>query len=126
MSRLVNILFALVLLAALVIALDPQARRKAMDAVRDLEPTIQQLDDQIVLNLPSVEDPDLDVTSVPSPTPFAPPVADDDVQIPVTGDEDSSDEPIIQVNWDALGDSLRKFWVSLQNVKIDWSPDNSK
>lgn len=126
MSRLVNILFALVLLAALVIALDPQARRKALDAVRDLQPTIQQLDDQIVLDVPSVEDPDLDVTPVPSPTPFATPVVDDDVQIPVTGDEDSSDEPIIQVNWDALGDSLRKFWVSLQNVKINWSSENSK
>ena len=130
MSRLVNILFALVLLAALVIALDPQARRKALDAVRDLQPTIQQLDDQIVLDVPSVEDPEedpeLDVTPVPSPTPFATPVVDDDVQIPVTGDEDSSDEPIIQVNWDALGDSLRKFWVSLQNVKINWSSENSK
>ena len=126
MSRLLNLLFALVLLAALVIALDPETRRKALEAARDLQPTLEQLDDRIVVNVPTVGDPDLDGTPAPSPTPFASPVPDDGPQIPVTGDVDSSDEPVIQVNWDALGDRLRKLWVDLQSVKFDWSLENKK
>jgi len=51
---------------------------------------------------------------------------DDDKTIPNTGDEDSSDEPIIQVNWDALGDALRKFWDSLRNIKIDLNPNDNQ
>ena len=122
MSRLVNVLFALLLLAALVIALDPETRQKAIAAVRDLEPALNELDDRIVVNVPSLDLSDEDVT----PSPTLPPVVDEDRQIPVTGDEDSSDEPFIQVNWDALGDALRNLWDRLQNVEIDLDPSDNR
>ena len=126
MSRLVNVLFALLLLAALVIALDPEARQKAVAAVRDLEPALSELDDRILVNVPSVDLSDDDVTPSPTLTPFPTPVVDEDQQIPVTGDEDSSDEPFIQVNWDALGDALRNLWERLQNVEIDLDPNDNR
>ena len=120
--RIVNVLFALVLLIALVIALDPQSRRKAVETVRSWEPTLRQLDERVVVNVPSVN-----ITEQPStPVPTATAPVNNDEQIPVTGDEDSSNEPIIQVNWDALGDALRKFWVSLSQVKIDLNPGDNK
>ena len=97
MSRIANILFALVLLAALVIALDPNARRKAIETVRDLEPTFRQLNERIVVNAPDLDGTNQPATPVATSTPFATAVADEDKLIPVTGDEDSSDEPIIQV-----------------------------
>ena len=120
--RIVNIVFALVLLLALVIALDPQTRARAVETVRSWEPTLRELDDRVVLNLPPAGTPS---PSKPVPTPTA--FVDDDEQIPVTGDnEDSSDEPIIQVNWDALGDSLREFWVSLSQIRFDLNPKDNK
>ena len=122
MSRLVNVLFALLLLAALVIALDPETRQKAIAAVRSLEPALSELDDRIALNLPSLDMSDEDVT----PSPTLTPVVDEDRQIPVTGDEDSSHEPFIQVNWDALGDALRNLWERLQNVEIDLNPNDNR
>lgn len=122
MSRLVNVLFALLLLAALVIALDPETRQKAVAAVRDLEPALSELDERIVVNVPSVDLSDEDVT----PSPTLTPVVDEDRQIPVTGDDDSSDEPFIQVNWDALGDALRDLWERLQNVEIDLDPNDNR
>ena len=120
--RIVNLLFALVLILALVIALDPQARAKAVETVRSWEPTLRQLDDKVVVNVPSIGTP---LSSTPAPTPTA--FAQDDEQIPVTGsNEDQSKEPIIQVNWDALGEALRNFWASLKNVKIDMAPKDNK
>ena len=115
MSRFVNVLFALLLLAALVIALDPEARQKAVAAVRDLEPALSELDEKIVVNNPSTD-------ATPSPTLDG----EDDRQIPVTGEEDSSDEPFIQVNWDALGDALRDLWARLQNIEIDLNPNDNR
>lgn len=126
MSRIGSLLFALLLLAALIIALDPQARQKAAAAVQDLEPTLKKLDDRIVVNAPTLTVPGQSSTPMPTSTPFPTATADPDEQIPVTGDEDSSDEPIIQVNWDALGDALREFWVNLRNVKIDTTPGDNK
>lgn len=126
MSRIFNILFALLLLAALVIALDPQARQKAIAAVRDLEPTLKQLDDRIVVNVPTLTVPDRSSTPMPTSTPFATATAQPGERIPVTGEEDSSDEPFIQVNWDALGDALKEFWASLQNVRIDTESGDNK
>lgn len=126
MSRLVNIIFALVLLAALVIALDPRARARATEMVRDWEPTLKQLDDRVILNPPSIDDPDQPSTPVPTSTPFPTEVAADDEQIPVTGDEDSSNEPFIQVNWDAIGDALKEFWASLSEVEIDLTPNDNR
>ncbi|HEX5840479.1 MAG TPA: hypothetical protein VFY26_21750 [Anaerolineales bacterium] len=126
MSRLANVLFALLLLAALVIALDPETRQKAVAAVRDLEPALSELDDRIVVSVPSLDLSDEDVTPSPTLTPFSTPVVDEDRQIPVTGDEDSSDEPFIQVNWDALGDALRNLWERLQNVEIDLDPSDNR
>jgi hypothetical protein len=115
----------LALLIALVVAVDPNARRKAAEVVQNLEPTVRKLDDTVVVNVPSV-DVDVDTvgptsTPVPTATPFATAIADDD-----DFDEDSSDEPIIVVNWDALGDSLRNFWESLKQVKIDINPRDNK
>ena len=122
MSRLLNVLFALLLLAALVIALDPETRQKAIAAARGLEPALSELDDRIVANVPSLDPLDEDVT----PSPTLTPVVDEDRPIPVTGDEDSSDEPFIQVNWDALGDALRNLWERLQNVEIDLDPSDNR
>ena len=124
MSRLVNMLFALVLIAALVIALSPEARQQAADAVEDLEPTLRQLDDRVIVNIPALDVSEQVSTPVPSPTPFV--ENDDDVvQIPVTGAEDSSDEPFIVINWDAIGDALRNFWERLRTVEIDLTPDDN-
>lgn len=126
MSKLVNVLFALVLLLALVIVLSPEARQQAAEAVEDLEPTLRELDERVIVNVPSFDVSDQAEVVVPTPTPFRTPVVEDDVQIPVTGDEDSSDEPIIIVNWDALGDALRKFWERLRNVEINLNPDDNR
>lgn len=125
MSRIISVIFALALLIALVVAVDPNARRKAEEVVQNFEPAFHKLDDTVVVNVPSV-DVDVDTgkpTSTPAPTatPFATPVTDDD-----DFDEDSSDEPIIVINWDALGDSLRNFWESLKQVKIDINPRDNK
>jgi hypothetical protein len=123
LSRLVNVLFALVLLVALVIALDPQSRRKATEAFQAWEPTLKQLDNRIVVNAPPLlSTPD----RTPTPLPTATAVVENDDQIPVTGEQDSSKQPIIQVNWDALGDALRQFWVSLSKIKIDVTPKDTK
>jgi hypothetical protein len=112
------LLFALVLLAALVIALDPQARRKAVETVQSWQPTLKQLDDRVVVNVPSISTPGTSSTSVATATV----VADQDEQIPVTGGDDTDQKPIIQINWDALGDALRQFWVKLSQVKIEFNP----
>ena len=122
MSRIVNLLFALVLLAALVIALDPNTRRKAIETVQSWEPELRQLNDRVVVNVPSIRTPQNGSTSVPTATA----VADNDEQIPVTGDTDTENKPFIQVNWDALGDALRQFWVSLSNIKIDLTTKDNK
>lgn len=125
MSRVVSLLFALALIVALVVALDPNARRKAADIVQDLEPILKKWDDTIIVNAPLMNPADQTSTPVPTPTPFPTPVADADGFIPNTGDEDSSDEPIIVINWDALGDSLRKLWESLK-VKININPPEGR
>ena len=118
MSRIVNLLFALALIIALVIALDPNARRKAADVVQNLEPILKKWDDTIIVNAPSIEPADPTPIAVPTKTPFPTPAVDNN------NNEDSSDEPIITINWDALGDSLRKLWESLK-VRIDINtPDN--
>ena len=123
MNRIVNLLFALVLLAALVIALDPQARRKAVETVQSWQPTLKQLDDRVVVNVPSISTPGTSSTPVPTATV----VADQDEQIPVTGANDTNQKPIIQINWDALGDALRQFWVKLSQVKIAFNaPKDNK
>ena len=126
MNRVASLLFALVLIVALVIAIDPGARQRAVAFVQRLEPTLQKWDDTIVVNIPSIDVSDSPVTPVPTSTPIPTPLADaDDEIIPNTG-EDSSDEPIIQINWDALGDSLRNFWESLRNIKIDLNPNDNQ
>ena len=125
MNRIVNLLFALVLLAALVIALDPQARRKAAETVQSWQPTLKQLDDRVVVNVPSISTPGTSSTPLPTATVAAD--ADQDEQIPVTGGDDTNQKPIIQINWDALGDALRQFWVKLSQVKIEFNaPKDNK
>ncbi|MGE5464985.1 MAG: hypothetical protein ACM3PS_16595 [Syntrophothermus sp.] len=118
-----NLLFALVLLAALVIAVDPQSRQKAVAAVRRWEPTLKQWNERVVVNVPSVSTPD----RLSTPIPTATVVADDNEQIPVTGgDEDANRQPIVTINWKALGDAFREFWVSLSQVKINLTPKDNK
>jgi hypothetical protein len=124
LSRIVNILFALVLLAALVIALDPNSRRKAIETVRSWEPELRQLNDRVVINLPATSTPAVGTTPIPTATTIAD--ADQDEQIPVTGDAENSNKPFIQVNWDVLAENLKQFWVSLSNVKIDLTPRDNK
>ena len=130
MSRLVNVLFALILIVALVLAVSPEARQQAADTVEDLEPTLRQLDERVIVNIPSLDVSEQVSTPVPSPTPFATPLVlveedDDVIQIPVTGEEDSSDEPFIVINWDAIGDALRNFWERLRTVEIDLTPEDN-
>jgi hypothetical protein len=123
MSRFASVLFALALLIALVVVVDPNARRKAEEVVQNFGAAWRSSDDTVVVNVPSVDVEATEPTStaVPTATPFAT-TADDDNDF----DEDSSDEPIIIVNWDALGDSLRNFWESLKEIKIDIHPrDNN-
>jgi hypothetical protein len=109
-----------------VILVDPNARAKASALVK-------KWDDTVVVNVPSVSvatsTPSSAIASrVPSATPVPTEILDnaDNKTIPNTGDEDSSDEPIIQVNWDALGNALRKFWDSLRNIKINVNPSDNK
>jgi len=122
----VNVLFALALLIALVIALVPSARQKAAEVVRNLEPTLQKWDDTIIVNAPSINVSNQPSTPAATLTPAPTAVAGNDEIIPNTGDEDSGERPIIQINWDALGDALRKFWNSLLNIKIDLNPNDNK
>lgn len=124
MSRIVNVLFALVLLAALVIALDPQSRSKAEAAVRSWEPTFRQWNKSVVVNVPSVSVNTSNERETPVPT--ATVVANNGKQIPVTGDENATNKPIVQVNWDALGVALKQFWTSLANIKIDFHFKDNK
>jgi len=111
-------LFALVLIVALVIALDPQVRQRAIETVQSWQPELKQMDEKVVVNIPSLGTPG--PTSTPLST--VTPLASSDKQIPVTGDNDTSNEPIIQINWDALGNAAREFWVKLSQVKIEYKP----
>ncbi len=118
MSRLGNLLIALILLVLLVIVLDPSARQKATALVNKWNHTI-------VVNAPSVNDSDESSTPVPTLTPLPTAVADNET-IPNTGSDDTNNQPIIQVNWDALNAALRRFWDSLRNIKIDLNPSDNK
>ena len=120
MSRIGSLLLALLLVAALVIALNPQARSQAVETVRRW-----QLDSKIVVNAPTINTPVV-IASTPIPTVTPMVDADDDDQSPVTGDQDTSDEPIIQVNWDALGNAIRQFFVKLSEVRIEFNPNPPK
>lgn len=126
MFRIGNVLFALLLLAALVIAFDPESRQKAVAAIQGLEPVLSDLRERVVTNVPSIDPSEDDLTPSPTPTSFPTPVADEDIQIPVTGDEDSSDEPFIQVNWDALDDALNNLWERIKSIEIDLNPNDNR
>ena len=127
MNRLVNLLFALILIIALVIALDPASRQRAGVWLQRMEPTLQKWDERIIVNIPSIRVSNQSLTPGPTQTPIPTPLVnnDDDEIIPNTGD-DSSNEPVIQINWDALGDALRDFWESIRNIKIDLNPNDNK
>ena len=122
MSRLIAVL---ILIVIIVLAVNPEARQKAVNF-------INRADDRVVVvTTPSADDDDVTATPVVrTPVPTSTAILDnDDKIIPNTGvddSEDSSDEPIIQVNWDALADTLRKFWDSLRNIKIDMNPRDNK
>ena len=117
MSRIGSLLLALLLVAALVIVVNPQARSKAVETVQRW-----QLDSKIVVNAPSINTPvGIASTPIPTVTPFA--NANNDGQIPVTGDQSTGNEPILQVNWDALGNAIQQFFVKLSEVKIEFKPN---
>ena len=117
MSRIGSLLLVLLLVAALVIALNPQARSKAVETVQRW-----QLDSKIVVNAPSINTPVV-IASTPAPTVTPIMDTDNDEQIPVTGEQSPGNEPIIQVNWDALGNAIRQFFVKLSEVKIEFNPN---
>jgi len=121
------LLFALILIIALVIALDPASRQRAGVWLQRMEPTLQKWDERIIVNIPSIRVSNQSLTPGPTQTPIPTPLVnnDDDEIIPNTGD-DSSNEPVIQINWDALGDALRDFWESIRNIKIDLNPNDNK
>ena len=125
MNRLVSLLFAVILLIVLVILVDPNARAKASALVRSW-------DDRIVVNVPSVSvatsTPSSSITTrLPAATPVPTEILDnDDATIPDTGGDENADQPIIQVNWDALGNALRNFWDSLRNIKINLNTTDRK
>ncbi len=104
--RLGNLLVALVLLVLLLIIVDPNARQKAVAFANKLNHTV-------VVNAPSINDNDSDESSTPVPTltPIPTAVADNNKAIPNTG-SDNTNQPIIQVNWDAL--NAIGFWVPLK------------
>jgi hypothetical protein len=113
------LLLIVVLLILLVIAVDPNARQKAAALVHRWNETV-------VVN---TTDNDADEAPTPIPTrtpvPTATAVADNnDEVIPNTGSPEN--EPIIQVNWDALQAALRRFWDNLRNIKIDLNPTDNK
>ncbi len=115
MSRIGSLLLVLLLIAALVIALDPQARSRAAETVQRW-----QLNSKVVVNAPALSTP---VVIASTPLATVKPSAEDNGQIPVTGENDSNNAPIIQVNWEALGNLLRDFWVRLSQVKIQFNPN---
>ena len=125
MNRLVSLLFAVILLILLVILVDPNARAKASALVRSW-------DDRIVVNVPSVSvatsTPSSSIAArLPAATPVPTEILDnDDATIPNTGGDENAEQPIIQVNWDALGNALRKFWDSLRNIKINLNTTDRK
>jgi hypothetical protein len=118
LSRIGSLLLVLLLVAALVIALDPQARSKAAETVQRW-----QLDSEVVVNAPSLNTP---VVVASTPVPTVTPLAENNEQIPVTGDNDSNNAPIVQINWQALGNLMRDFWVRLSQVKIEFNPNPPK
>lgn len=119
--RLGNLLVALLLLVLLLVIVDPNSRQKAVAFVNRLNHTV-------VANAPSITDNDADesATPVPTLTPLPTAVADNNKVIPNTGGDDTNNQPIIQVNWDALNAALRRFWDSLRNIKINLNPAANK
>lgn len=121
--RLGNLLIALVLLVLLLVIVDPNARQKAVAFVNKLNHTV-------AVNAPSINDNDSDESSKPAPTSTPIPTAvaknDNNKVIPNTGGDNTTDQPIIQVNWDALNAALRRFWDSLRNIKINLNPATNK
>jgi len=121
--RLGNLLVALLLLVLLLVIVDPNSRQKAVALVNRLNHTV-------AVNAPSINDNDSDesATPVPTLTPLPTAVAENDNNkvIPNTGGDDTNNQPIIQVNWDALNAALRRFWDSLRNIKINLNPAANK
>jgi hypothetical protein len=116
--RLVNLILAVLLLVLIVIAVDPNARQKAVAFVT-------RLNNEVVVAAPSDNDSDqvVIVTSTPSTAATAVAQNDNNKVIPNTGDDETQEQPIIQINWKALGDALRKFWDELRNIKIEFRPN---
>jgi hypothetical protein len=109
------------LLALLVIVVDPNARQKAVALVN-------RWNREVVAIAPSVSVNDSDhnsATPVPTLTPIPTAVAGNHEGIPNTG-TDETHQPIIQINWDALNAALQRFWNSLRHIKINLNPSQSR
>ena len=111
--RLVNLILAVLLLILIVIAVDPNARQKALAFVN-------RSNNQVIVNTSANPAP----TSTPVPTAVA--KNDSDEIIPNTGGDNENNAPIIQINWDALGAALRRFWDELRNIKIEFRPKTNR
>jgi len=114
--RLINLILAVLLLILIVIAVDPNARQKAVAFVN-------RLNNSVVVAAPSDNDSDEVVIVTATPSTAATAVADNNKTIPTTADDETKEQPIIQINWTALGDALRKFWDELRNIKIEFRPN---
>ena len=115
MGRLGNLLLALVLIAILVIAINPVARQKAIDFVN-------RSNTVVVSNAPTATDSDERATVTPVPTLTPIPTGEG---IPNTGNENPNG-PIVQINWPALQATLQRFWDSLRNIKFDVNPKDNR
>ncbi|HSJ90062.1 MAG TPA: hypothetical protein VK909_22820 [Anaerolineales bacterium] len=114
--RLINLILAVLLLILIVIAVDPNARQKAVAFVN-------RLNNGVVVAAPSDNDSDEVVIVTATPSTAATAVANNNKTIPNTGDDETKEQPIIQINWTALGDALRKFWDELRNIRIEFRPN---
>jgi hypothetical protein len=114
------------LIVLLVLALNPTARQNAAAMVQNLEHKWNNT--TVVVTTPSASDSEENATPVPTMTPIPTTVANNgDEIIPNTGGNDNETEkPIIQVNWDALTAALRRFWDSLRNIKINLNPQENR
>jgi len=118
MSRVGSVILAILVVLALLVALDPRARAKADEVAQDFKATWRSWGNVQVAPIPVTGSDDQ--TSVATPTPVPTPVVNSD-----DDNEDSSGEPVIIINWDALRDSLRKIWENL-NARLNNDLRNNK
>lgn len=97
MSKTFQAFLVLALVAGLVIAFDPQIRAKATNSWQQVEPTVIKWKDTIEVGFRElVAQGESEVQVNPEPNP--------------SSEENSDDDRIIQINWDAVWRALQKAW----------------